>query len=284
MLARLTEAIGAEAAQGRALGAFTCYDVSTALGVLDAAERWERPVALLLSERSLMNPHADQLTAALLGAAGRSKVSVSVQADHLRTIDQVRRAFEFGVQAVMIDGSRLPFEENLGLAHQAADVAREFRGDVEAELGRISGDEDMSSRVAAGLMTDPAQAARFTEAVDVACLAISIGNVHGEYQKTPALDWPRLQVIAEVCNAPLSLHGASGLPQSDLRRAIAEGARKFNVNTDLRIAIFNTLSSNLKRLITGYRFADLDDAVIKAVAEVVGSKLSDFDPTAAEHP
>src|SRR5207249_12055319 len=88
--------------------------------------------------------------------------------------------------------------------------------------------------VAAGALTDPGDAARFVERSNAACLAVSIGNVHGVYRGPPALDWARLEEIRRRVNVPLSLHGASGLSDDDLRHAIRLGISKVNLNTELR--------------------------------------------------
>ena len=109
----------------------------------------------------------------------------------------------------MADGSRLPDDENLAFTTAVAQELRPLGIAVEAELGRVEGDEDLAALAAAGALTDPDEAAAFVRSSGVDCLAVSIGNVHGHYASTPALDWERLERLRGA-GAPLSLHGASG--------------------------------------------------------------------------
>ena len=143
---------------------------------------------------------------------------------------------------------------------------------VEAELGRVEGDEDLAAQAAAGALTDPGAAATFVRASGVGCLAVSIGNVHGHYAGTPALDWERLERLRDA-GAPLSLHGASGLPDADVRRAVSLGIAKVNINTELRAAYFGALDS-VGAYAEGLDLRGLGEAVIDAVADTVGAKLA----------
>ena len=102
---------------------------------------------------------------------------------------------------------------------------------------------------------------------------MSIGNVHGTYAAEPALDWPRLDAIRAAVDVPLSLHGASGLPEDDVRRAVAAGVAKANVNTEVRERTFAMIDSRLEELSRGWRIAELDAAIVAAVEQVVGEKL-----------
>src|SRR5207249_489849 len=186
-------------------------------------------VHLLFSEQSFSALDGSLLVAALVAATGRSSARACVQLDHVRTLEPVEAAFELGVGAVMADGSKLPLEENVELVRAAG-----RRGEVEAELGGIEGQEDVATAVGAGALTDPDEAAVFADRSGAACLAVSIGNVHGIYAEPPKLDWARLEEIRRRVSIPLSLHGASGLPNDDLRKAIELGVVKINVNTQLR--------------------------------------------------
>jgi tagatose 1,6-diphosphate aldolase GatY/KbaY len=261
----------------RAAGAFTCYDVTTALGVLQAAERRTMPVILLLSDASFRAPPGRLLLAGLVGVAREARVPVCVQLDHASDPAVLRAAIEAGAGAVMADGSRLPLAENAALVGSArADAARAGAG-VEAELGHIEGGEDVAAAAAAGALTDPGEAAAFVAETGVDCLAVSIGNVHGTYASPPVLDWRRLeQIRASVGRTPLSLHGASGLPDELVRRAIALGVSKVNVNTELRARYLAELERRLPEARAGLRLLELESAIVAAVADAVGGKLDLF--------
>ena len=150
----------------------------------------------------------------------------------------IEAAFEAGAGAALADGSALPFEQNVELVARAVELARGVGAAVEAELGGISGDEDVARGRGRRRADRPRRGRRSSwQRTGAACLAVSIGNVHGIYRDPPRLDWERLEAIRSAVAAPLSLHGASGIP--DGRRPPRDrGAawRKINVNTELREA------------------------------------------------
>ena len=147
---------------------------------------------------------------------------------------------------MMADGSKLPFRDNLVFTSSVVSAVRPWGIGVEAELGRIEGQEDRVGEALVGAMTDPEEAQEFAEKSGVDCLAAAFGNVHGHYASTPSLDWERLEEIRAIVPSPLSLHGASGLSDIDLRRAVSSGIAKMNVNTELRTAYFRRLKEELE--------------------------------------
>ncbi len=258
---------------GRALWAFTCYDVSTALGVLRAAERADRAVMLLVGERSFLARDGELLAAGLLAVADRSGARACVQLDHCTDPDVLGRAMALGFGAVLADGSRLSHEENVRFVSDAVSAARSHGAAVEAELGRIGGDEDRAGAASDGRLTDPNQAAAFVAATGCACLAISVGNVHGRYSGAPEIDWARLEAIRTRDDLPLAMHGASGLDAETLRRAARLGMVKVNVKTELRAAYASALQAFLAARVAD-DLLDLQDLLTGAIAELVGEKLS----------
>ena len=171
----------------------------------------------------------------------------------------------------MADGSKLPDDENASFV--AAVRRRAGVAGVEAELGHIEGGEDVAAATEAGALTDPDVATGFVAATGCDCLAVSIGNVHGRYAAPPQLDWERLAAIRDRVEIPLSLHGASGLPDDDVRRAIALGVCKVNVNTELRERYLAELEAGLPAARDGLRLLDLQAGVVDGVAAVVATKL-----------
>jgi tagatose 1,6-diphosphate aldolase GatY/KbaY len=268
MRTRFSELLRDAAARGGAVGAFTCYNLETALGVLDAAGAATRGVALLISPQSFAGAGGEALLAALSAATDAAAAPACVQLDHATDAGAIRRAFMLGAGAVLADGSRLSLEQNIQFVEDAG-----ADGEVEAELGRIEGDEDVAAAVAAGALTEPHEAARLAEEARPTCLAVSIGNVHGRYRMPPRLDWDRLQAVRERVDVPLSLHGASGLPDEDVRRAIELGVRKVNVNTELREAYLAATAERLEGARVGARVLELNRAQATAVADVVARKL-----------
>lgn len=141
-------------------------------------------------------------------------------------------------------------------------------------LGRVEGEEDVAAAAEAGVLTDPEEAASFVRRTGAACLAVSIGNVHGRYARPPRLDWDRLRAIRESVDVPLSLHGTSGLADGDVRRAVGLGVAKFNVNTELREAYLETTAGALEPVSAGADVLGLNGAQTEAVARVVAGKLA----------
>jgi tagatose 1,6-diphosphate aldolase GatY/KbaY len=260
-------------ARGAAAGAFTCYTLTTAIGVLRAADAERAPTILLVSEASYRAPDGRLLLAALSAAAERSTANACVQLDHAADPLLIARALADGAGAVMADGSRLPYDANAAFVRDVRTLAAPGIG-VEAELGHVEGGEDTAAATAAGAaLTDPDEAARYAAETGADCLAVSIGNVHGQYAATPELDWARLERIRELVDVPLSLHGASGLSAADLRRAVAAGVAKVNVNTELRARLFAELERRVPEAAVGLRLLEVESALAEAVAEVATEKL-----------
>jgi ketose-bisphosphate aldolase len=269
---------------GSAAGAFTCYETATAAGVVEAAEAASAPVILLVSGQAFARPGGDLLVSALVALAERATAPVCVQLDHVDDLDSIKRALNLGVGAIMADGSRLPLNSNVNFVREAIRIASATGAGVEAELGHIGGGEDVAEAVRAGALTDPVEAVRFVSRCDIDCLAVSIGNVHGEYAGLPDLDWPRLAEIRSLVDVPLSLHGASGLPEADVQAAVARGIAKINVNTELRRRAFEELHDHLPRLTDGYRMLELQEILRKAAVDVTRSVLASLTSKAPDHP
>jgi ketose-bisphosphate aldolase len=256
---------------GAAAGAFTCYDVTTALGVVQAAEERRDPAILLVAEASFRAPAGRLLVPALLAVAEAARVPMCVQLDHVDDDALIDAAFAAGIGAVMADGSRLPFSEN---AVFAAEVKRRAGAvGVEVELGHIEGGEDVAAATEAGALTDPDEAAHFAAKTGCDCLAVSIGNVHGRYASPPSLDWPRLERIRGLVHVPLSLHGASGLSDEDIRRAVSLGVSKANVNAEIRERYLRLLADRLPSALDGLNVLELESALVDSIASVAKEKL-----------
>jgi tagatose 1,6-diphosphate aldolase GatY/KbaY len=261
---------------GRAVGAFTCYDLLGFEAVVRAAESYGAPAMILVSPSSFKAQGGGRLVRAFGAAARASTVEVLVQLDHAGDERLIERAADCGVEAVMADGSKLPFAENLAFAHSVVDSMRLRGVGVEAELGRVEGHEDEAGETLSGATTEPGEAEEFVKRSGVECLAVAVGNVHGHYSGTPEIDWSRLEEVRGRISTPLSLHGASGLPEADLERAVSLGVAKFNVNTELRTVYFRRLGEDLAVKAATVNLKSLGDGVVEAVQEVVEAKLSAF--------
>jgi ketose-bisphosphate aldolase len=272
VLSGFREVLEERRGRGAAAGAFTCYDVTTAFGVVQAAEARVVPAILLVAEGSFRAPSGPLLLAALLAVADEARVPMCVQLDHVDDDALIDASLAAGVGAVMADGSMLSLEQNGAFA---ADVRRRAgAAGLEVELGHIEGGEDVAAATEAGALTDPGEAATLVAETRCDCLAVSIGNVHGRYASPPRLDWRRLERISELVDVPLSLHGASGLPDDDVRRAVSLGIAKVNVNAEIRARYLGQLADRLPQALEGLNLLSLGSAVVDAVAVVVGEKLA----------
>ena len=209
-----------------AVGAFNVANYETALAVFKAAEAEKEPVIVQLYMRLFDTGKARDLAPTLRGLAERAAVPVALHLDHGSTEKQAADALAWGYTSVMFDGSRLPFDENAARTKAVADAAHAAGATCEGEIGHVAmGDETA--------LTEPDEAAAFAKASGVDALAVSIGTAHGYYKAEPKLDIPRCAAIAEALpGVPLVLHGGSGTPLADVRRAIESGIAKVNIATE----------------------------------------------------
>jgi fructose-bisphosphate aldolase class II len=262
-------------ASGRAVGSFNTYNIEITNAIIRAAEAHGAPIFLAIGTGALDYAGFEPLSRAVLAAAESASVPVAVHLDHCPDVAIIRRCLEAGYTSIMVDGSRLPFEENLALTRQAVQAASPVT--VEAELGGIAGEEDRAGEHATDIpMTDPAQAAEFVSRTGVASLAVAIGNAHGVYSAEPHLDFDRLQALADSVSVPLVLHGASGISDADIERCIRLGVRKINVNTEIRQALFGSLAASLNRGVSGYDVTRLFGAAMDAMQASVEEKIALF--------
>ncbi len=265
-----------------AIGAFNVYNLEGVKAVITAAEAASSPVMLQLHPSALKYGKAP-LVALCMESARRATVPVSVHLDHSTSAQDIRLALESGVRSIMADGSPLSYEENRAFTRDMTALCHEYGAVVEAEIGRISGTEDgLTIAEKEAKMTDPDQALEFVHFAKVDSLAVTIGNVHGEYKSPPRLDFPRLEKIRRMLDLPLVLHGASGLPEDMISRSIQLGVCKFNVNTEVRQAYMEALKDE----ICGDSPKDLLEIAgeaIAAMAEVITDKLHLFGSVGKAH-
>jgi ketose-bisphosphate aldolase len=225
----------AEAAKGGyAVGAFNMHNPETTQALVLAAEQAGAPVFLQVG-RAIV-PHmglrkAYEMTARI---AEESDADYVIHLDH-GSWEEVFEAIRLGFASVMYDGAHLSLEENIRTTRKVVEVAHAFGIPVEAELGKIP---DANQQVDwAAYYTDVAEAERFVAETGVDFLAISVGIVHGVPLADPQpLDIQRVKEIKAVTGIPLVLHGASGVPEDEVREAIDAGVHKFNADSDLRHA------------------------------------------------
>lgn len=224
---------------GYAVGAFNVENMEMIQAVVAAAATLRAPVILQTTPSTLRYAGPFLFTAMVRAQAEDVKVPVALHLDHGNSFELCELAAKGGYTSLMIDGSKLPLEENIILARRVVEMSSALpeHPAVEAELGKLGGKED-DLEVGEGedLYTDPAQAVRFVSETGIDSLAVAIGTAHGFYKGKPKLDFARLTQLRDAVPIPLVLHGSSGVPDEDVQQAIKLGICKVNFATELRTA------------------------------------------------
>lgn len=260
---------------GYAVGAFNTSDLEITKAIIEAATELHSPVILQTSEKAIDYAGLDELAALLLTLARGAPVPVAVHLDHGRSLESVKECLAVGYTSVMIDASRLDLEANIALCQKVVSLAKKSKASVEAELGVIFGQEDYVKALASRV-TDPDEAASFVRETGVDSLAVSIGNAHGVPAAKEVFDLARLQAIGQKVSIPLVLHGASSTHSSRIKRAIALGVAKINIDTDIRLAFNNNLRHFLKEHKDNYDPRAMLASAAEGVKKVVSQKLKLF--------
>lgn len=250
MLVSFKEILQAARRGKYAVGAFNCLSLENVLGAMQAAEELRSPIILQLAEVQFPYSPIAMMAPVFLEAARKATVPVAVHLDHGQSFETCAKAIRLGFCSVMIDGSSLPFEENIRLTKAVTKMSKAFGVDVEAELGMVGdtgagGGEGTGSADTANVFTDVEESASFIEQTGIDALAIAIGNLHGKYVATPRLNIQRLKEIKERNTIPLVLHGGTGTSDEDFKSSIHNGICKINVATALQLAITEKLKDYL---------------------------------------
>lgn len=220
--------------EGYAVCAFCTWNAEIMNIVLKTAQEMNSPVMIMggPSEFALLPPVQAAATANAI--AQSYNVPAALHYDHGDSIDVLKDCLDAGFTSVMLDLSKLSFDDNIQGLKEAVELAKPFGATVEGELGSVGRiDDGYREGAVASKLTDPANAKQYVEETGVDMLAVSIGNVHGIYTSLPKFDFDRLREIHETVNIPLVLHGGSTTPEPDIKQSIELGIRKINVASEL---------------------------------------------------
>ena len=227
-----------------AIPAFNVYNMETVMGVIYAAEELKAPVILQVYPRLMKEDTGYFLSPVILAAAKKATVPVCFHLDHGPSELETTRSLRYGATGIMLDGSTLPFEENIALTKRVAETCAYLDVQVEGELGHVGTTKDDTMDE----FTTPEDAKRFVEETGVSCLAVAVGTAHGRYSKPPKLDIERIKAIREATNnTALVLHGGSGVPDEEVKKAVAAGIRKMNIATDVCYAFMDCCFEELAK-------------------------------------
>ena len=233
-----------------AVPAFNVSDWAMCQGIFEISEQLQAPLIIAIHPDELQHLGVD-LMPAIIRRAQRSPVPVAVHLDHGVSYEQIQVAIQTGFTSVMIDGSVLPFAENVALTRQATRAAHAVGLSVEAELGTI-GRTDVETETDANpiVYTDPDDAVQFVEQTGIDSLAVAVGTCHGIYPSwmTPEIKLDLLQQIASKVTVPLVLHGGSANPDTEIAEAVARGISKINISSDIKVAYHDKMREVLQDL------------------------------------
>ncbi|MEU5130636.1 class II fructose-bisphosphate aldolase [Streptomyces mobaraensis] len=237
---------GAAGAASAAVAAFNVITVEHAEAIAAGAEAAGRPAVLQLSENAVKF-HGGALApiaSATAAVARASTVPLALHLDHVESVDLLHAASAHDFSSVMYDASALPYADNVKATSEAARWAHARGLWLEAELGRVGGKPGDAHTP--GVRTDPTEAAAFVADTGVDALAVAVGSTHAMTTRTATLDHPLITELRDAVPVPLVLHGSSGVPDAELRRAVASGIRKVNVGTALNTAFTGAVRAFLE--------------------------------------
>ena len=254
---------------GYAIGAFNVENMEMMQAVAEAADEMKAPVIIQTTPGTLKYAPPAVFAGMAQRIAMAAKSPIAMHLDHGSSYELAGECVRAGYTSVMIDGSLLPFEENVALSRRVVALACGLP--VEAELGTVGGKEDDHS--ADHQYTDPAQAAQFVEATGIFSFAPAIGTAHGVYTAEPKLDLNRLSAIRSAVSVPLVLHGTSGVPHDQVRACIERGICKVNYATELRqvftAAVRESILKNEQAFDPKKHLGPARDAVRARVCELI---------------
>ncbi|BFK80358.1 tagatose bisphosphate family class II aldolase [Clostridium baratii] len=221
---------------GYAVPAFNIHNLETLQVVIEIAAELRSPVILAGTPSTIKYAGGEYIVAMAEVAAKEYDIPIAIHLDHFEDIDAIKHYVDIGFKSTMIDASHENYENNIRIVKEVVDYAHKFDATVEAELGRLGGQEDdLVVDEKDTMYTNPEQAKDFVEKTGIDSLAVAIGTAHGLYKGKAKLDFDRLKEIREKVDIPLVLHGASDVPDELVKKAISLGICKVNVATDLKI-------------------------------------------------
>ena len=220
--------------QGFAVGAFNVENMEMAQAIISAAEELRAPVILQTTPSTVRYAGTGMYAAMVAALAQEATVPVAMHLDHGDSFALCAQALRSGYTSVMIDGSKLPLEENIALTYKVSEMCAAVGVPVEGEIGRVGGKED--DLESDGGYTIPEEAVRFEKESGLFSMAVGVGTAHGFYKEKPQLNKELITTLRGMLQAPMVLHGASGLSDEDVKDCIRRGICKVNFATELRAA------------------------------------------------
>ncbi len=220
-------------AEKYAVGQFNINNVEWTSAILDVAQELKSPVILGVTAGASKYMGGWNTSVAIIQGLIKDKgytIPIAIHLDHGASFEECKSAIDAGFSSVMIDASHYSLAENIAMTKKVVEYAHARGVSVEAELGRVGGQEDHV--IAEEMYAVPSECKELVEATGIDCLAPALGSVHGPYAGEPKLGFKEMEEIGNMLGLPLVLHGGSGIPDFQIKRAVSCGTAKINVNTE----------------------------------------------------
>ncbi|QVK17873.1 class II fructose-1,6-bisphosphate aldolase [Mycoplasmatota bacterium] len=260
-----------------AVGQFNINNLEWTKSILTASQEKNAPVILGVSEGAARYMGGYNTVVNMVKGLMKDleiTVPVAIHLDHGTTFENIKKATEAGFTSVMYDGSHHPIDENIAETKKVVEYAHARGLSVEAEIGTVGGNED---GIIGGISyADKEECIRLVTETNIDCLAPALGSVHGPYVGEPKLGFTEMEEIKVATNSPLVLHGGTGIPNEQIKRAIACGTSKINVNTENQLAFTKVVREVLAKDTKVYDPRKVIGPGAKEIIEVVKDKIDVF--------
>src|SRR3989344_6749226 len=268
-----------------AIGHFNISNMEGLHAIYNAAKKLNVPVIIGVSDGEEAFVGREEAVALICAFRKKDDYPIFLNADHHTSFETVKKAIDAGFDAVIFDGAKLSFEENVKITKQCVEYARnviKVTGKdilVEAELGYIGTGSDIKDTIpeGAGVLTKPEEAKKFTEMTGIDMLAPSVGSIHGLIKSgKPHINTKLVAEIKKVTGIPLVLHGGSGLHDEDFTNAIKAGVSIIHISTEIRIAYDEALKKSLASNPNEVAPYKILQPAVDAMEKVVANRLKLF--------
>lgn len=278
MLVNMKDMLNKAKEEKYAVGQFNINNLEWTIAVLKKAQELNSPVILGVSSGAAKYMCGFNVVSAMVKELIKSlniTVPVALHLDHGDSFEVCKSAIDAGFTSVMIDASHYEYEENVRITKEVVDYAKKFNVSVEAELGRVGGQED--NVISQGVVyADVEECTNFVKETGVDCLAPALGSVHGPYKGEPKLGFKEMLEIKEATDTPLVLHGGSGIPDYQIKEAVSRGTCKINVNTECQQEWTKLVRETLNNDNEVYDPRKVIGPGMKGISQVVNDKINLF--------
>ena len=279
MLVKSSDLLSKAKRMGYAVGAFNICSCEFIQAVAEAAHEENAPVIIQVTWDVLENLGIDYVSKVTRAASEDNPIPISLHLDHGHDLIHILKVIKAGFQSVMYDGSKLTLEKNISSTKKVCQIAHDLGVSVEAQLGTIPSSTDAASVCR---LTNASEAAKFVDETKVDALSIAVGNIHGKSEGKTELRIDLIEEIAKLTDAPLVLHGGTGISDEDVKEVIRLGVSKINVGTATR----NAYRTELRNMLTSVPNIGVNELLLslrKAMKDVIRAKILLFGSSGHAH-